>query len=248
MQARSAWAKACRYILKNNRSNLDTELQTKQAIDADQRVAWWQIPDVTDEKGRLRTAGEILAAWREMEPTFRPNVVHDWHSNQALDQIVKWAREAPGIVWVDHVAVGRALEARGLPYFASGGMDATGRAIEAATPAQGSVVASIGSNATGRNLQAWSRNLVVGVPPNGLQWEQMLGRTHRDGQRADVVTVDVLFACGEDVRGFWRAVNDCEFQSALTGQPHKLLSADLEDVERPEDFDSAGLQWAGATT
>lgn len=245
-QARAAWAKACRYILKHNRSALDTELQVKQAIDAEARVAAWPIEGVTDAQGHLRRAGEILESWRAVEPTFKPNVVHDWHAREPLDAIVRWAQEAPGIVWVDHVAVGLALQARGLPYFAAKGLDATGRAIEAATLEGGSIVASIGSNATGRNLQAWSRNLVVGVPPNGLQWEQLIGRTHRDGQTAGQVTIDVLLACGEDLRGFWRAVQDAEFQQALTGQPYKLTHADLEDVETIENFDGTGPQWAGA--
>ena len=249
--ARSDWAKACRYVLKNNRSGLDTELQVKQAIDLDtpgRSVADWEIPGVLHpETQREREAGEILAAWRAVEPTFKPNVVHDWHSPQVLDAICAWARESPGIVWISHRAVAIALAARGLPCYLNDGVDSrTGRVIESHDPREGSIVASIASNATGRNLQAWSRALVVGVPPNGSQWEQLLGRMHRDGQQAEEVTFDVLFACGEDVRGFWRSVQDAEFQQSLTGQPHKLVSADLEDVAVAADFEQAGPQWAGA--
>lgn len=235
--ARSLWAKACRYVLKNNRSGLDTELQVKQAID-DGKVAF--ETDAGDPE-------MVLAAWREVEPTFRPNVVHDWHATQVLDMIETWAREAPGIVWISHRAVAEALAVRGLPCYLNDGVDArTGRVIESHDPREGSIVASIASNATGRNLQAWNRALVVGVPPNGSQWEQLLGRQHRDGQQAEEVTVDVLFACGEDVRGFWRSVQDSEFQQTLTGQPHKLVSADLEDVAVAADFQNAGPQWVGA--
>ena len=203
IQARRAWGAECRYILQNNRRNLDTELQVKRAIDA----------------GQYPEAAHVLARWREVEPTFIPNVRAEWVSDHALRWIREWAARTGGIVWVDHVEVGHAI---GLPYYAEMGIDrATGKSIEKADPADGPIVASIAANATGRNLQRWTRHLVVGPPPNGARWEQLLGRSHRTGQ-TQPVHVDVLIASAEDHASVKRAIQDSIDTQAMLGQPQKL--------------------------
>jgi hypothetical protein len=50
---------------------------------------------------------------------------------------------------------------------------------------------TIRSHGTGKNLQMFNRNLVANPPSGGAEWEQLLGRTHRQGQVADEVTVEV---------------------------------------------------------
>jgi hypothetical protein len=121
----------------------------------------------------------------------------------------------------------------------------TGRQVE--QHGEGPAVLSIDANSIGRNLQAWNRNLIVDVPPNGAKWEQLLARTHRDGQQSPIVNADVLFGCIEDVHGFWRAVEDSEYAEDLTGQAQKLVHADLEDVEDVETASTrAGPAWQKA--
>lgn len=214
IEARSMWAKTARDLIKNNKRNLDTELQIREAV----------------LEGLYPAATDTLAAWLDIQPTFEPHTEHVWLSDHIVKWIQRWASEAPGIVWVTHTALGRRLDEAGIPYYANQGVHAgSGRAIESAAPTR-TICASIAANGTGRNLQAWSRNLVVGVPPNGAIWEQLLGRTHRDGQQSDRVTVDVLMGCAEDVHAFWRAVEDADYAEAVTGQAQKLIHADTEDV------------------
>ena len=226
-EARGAWGSACREILSSNRRNLDTELQVKRAIQ--------HYPHHV----------ETLRRWEAIAPTFEPNVEAVWESDYAVDWILDWAKKAPGIVWVSHRFLGHRLAQRGLPYYANGGKcTQTGRAIEDAPPGA-SMCASISSNGTGRNLQAWSRNLVVSGPPNGAQWEQLLGRTHRTGQKAGKVTVEVLLGCLEDVKGFWRAAEDASYAQAMLGQPQKLCGADLTGVHSPASLPFAhSAQWS----
>jgi hypothetical protein len=216
--ARREWASMCRDLISSNRRNLDTELQVRMAV----------LKDYAPH------ARPTLDRWLEIQPTFEPNAVAVWVSDRTVDWIANRVRGTRTLVWTERPALGlRLAEKHGLPYYANLGVDArTGRQVE--QHGDGPAVLSIDANAIGRNLQKWNKNLIVDVPPNGAKWEQMLARTHRDGQASPVVDVDVLFGCIEDVRGFWRAVEDSEYAEDMTGQAQKLVHADLEDVEAVE--------------
>ena len=96
------------------------------------------------------------------------------------------------------------------------------------------MIASIGSNAEGRNLQAWHRNLVMAPPPQGRTWEQLLGRTHRSGQEADEVLVTVYLGCLEQLEAFRQATWDAEYIES-SQQAQKLCYGDvLIDFDSPE--------------
>ena len=227
VEARSAWGKACRGVLSNNRRNLDSQLQVMQAVQA----------------GHYPHVMKTLADWKAIEPTFKPNVEAVWESNHATDWVKNWAAQSPGIVWVSHRFLGPRLAP--LPYFGGGGVDTrTGDTIESWDPSRGSIVASIAANGTGRNLQSWSRNLIVGAPPNGSQWEQLIGRTVRPGQKAKKVTVDVLLGCVEDVAALWTAVSDAKYAQEMTGQTQKLCRIDLTQAHTPDSVAGLGTaQW-----
>jgi hypothetical protein len=133
-------------------------------------------------------------------------------------------------VWVSQVALGEELaRVLGLPYYGKKGLDERRRLIDSASPMDGSIIASIASNGEGRNLQAWSRSLVIGRPLSGGEWEQLLGRTHRDGQTADEVTIDVVASCLEHYEGFGKALDQASYAETVQGQPQKLLLADRID-------------------
>jgi hypothetical protein len=74
-------------------------------------------------------------------------------------------------------------------------------------------------------------------------WEQLLGRTHRDGQQADEVQCDVAVSCLEHVMALEQALRDAEFVQSITGSPQKLLLAGL-DIPRAEDVATRqGPRW-----
>lgn len=213
LAARKAWAAFVRQTLGARRNGIDTEFQVAKTCKA----------------GDLRRVE--YDAWQGIRDTFKPNSVPVWVDDAALQACARWMEEGPGIVWTEHVAFGERLsELTGRPYFGSGG-ECRGVAIEEAS---GPVIASIASNGEGRNLQGWNRNLVSSAPPNGRIWEQMLGRTHREGQEADEVTYELLLGCREQWEGMQQALADAEYIEHTTGQPQKLLYADL-DLPTPDD-------------
>src|SRR5690606_21047979 len=169
--------------------------------------------------------------------SFRPQTVAVWLDEGALEAAATWGSSSrhgsrAGIIWTEHTAFAEKLAQRtGWAYYGQQGLDARGRAIEADSGAE-AIVASIASNAEGRNLQAWARNLVTSPPASGSTWEQLLGRTHRDGQEADEVTVDVFFTCREHVQAMHQARADARYIELSTGQAQKLSYA---DIDIPED-------------
>lgn len=219
LAARRAWCAFARETLSGSRT-YDTEMQVARAC------ARGELDDY------------CYREWIAVRDSFKPKTSAVWTHDAALKDAAAWLAEGPGIVWAEHVAFGEKLsQVAGVPYFGRLGRDAEGRLIDDYT---GPCIASIEANKEGRNLQfAYSRNYVSSSPPGGDVWEQMVGRTHRDGQDADEVTFDVVLGCWEQWADFRQAVRDGEFSSAALGQAHKLTIADMEI---PSD-DEIGQRW-----
>jgi hypothetical protein len=105
-------------------------------------------------------------------------------------------------------------------------VDNTGRRIEKHDPKRdGSCIASIKANGTGRNLQVWERCLVVCPPSDGVAWEQLLGRLHRPGQKADEVFFDVFVNTDAHQRSWNEAMSLAAYEYEISGQEQKLIYA-----------------------
>jgi len=163
---------------------------------------------------------------------YRINSVPVWISTSVLEKTATLLR-VPTIAWVEHQAAGEKLaEISGLPYFHRKGLDATGNVIDDHDPGS-SLIASIASNSEGRNLQAWSRNLVLTPPANGRSWEQLLGRTHRTGQLEDEISVSILIGHPMIKDQLAQAVADARYIQATSGNPQKLLLSNLGSMFKP---------------
>lgn len=219
LEARRAWCAFVRKVLSHSRS-LDSEKQVKDAHPAAPELLGWQ-----------RVAGD-----------FEPTTVAQWVDDGVVRYAAEWAERERGIVWVEQTCFGERLEDEyGLSYYGDEGRTRAGAYIEDHPPGE-PLAASVHSNREGVNLQAWAANLITCPMPNGERLEQVLSRTHRDGQKADEVTVDVVVACAEHLRGFWTAVRECEYVYETTGSPQKLLVAGI-DVPRPEAAFRFGPRW-----
>lgn len=223
---RKEWSQTCREVLHNNKRHLDSELAVVQAVDA----------------GHYPQAVDALRAWREIKPTFQPNSVPVWMSYSAIDFVESWARRNTALIWVEHTFVMDELERRGFPAYRNKGFARDGSQIRDADPARGSVVASIGSCREGQNLQKWGANLIVTAPPNGERWEQMLGRTHRQGQTADTISATIVGGCYENYAGFWQAVKDATYTQKTLGAPQKLCYSDIL-VRRLDELPAVGKRY-----
>jgi hypothetical protein len=222
LNARKAWYGFARNVLKNSRT-LDTPLAVANAIDARH----------LDDDG-------ILDRWREVEPTFRINPEPVWHDDTALEAAGKWAEKNKGIVWVEHKFFGEKLaKMLGVPYYGPKGLDATGASIKDAK--KGPILASVKACGAGFNLQEhFSANLLTCCPSGALTVEQLIGRTHRPGQNADVVTVDIMLGCYEQMEAFERAQEGAKAAEQTLGHSQKLL---LADVAMPDISGRRGPLW-----
>lgn len=133
-------------------------------------------------------------AWREIEDKVYHETEAVWLSEWLLDDVAAWAREAPGLIWVEHPEIGERLAQRtGLKYY--GGGDAAAEELDRlygdGTPrSQTSIIVSVKATMRGRNLQSsfW-RNLIISFPASNSVVEQLAGRTYRPGQTNDRVEV-----------------------------------------------------------
>lgn len=207
MQWRKEWGRMVREILHRYR-DIDSPMIAAREV----------------EKGRIPWASDTLAQWQAVRGIYTPKTVAHWIDDAAYKFCLDWANKNTGLIWVNEVAMGqRLLSEGGIPYYGAQGK--CGK--EFIEDERATCAASIAANTEGRNLQhAFSKNLVVAPPPGGSVWEQMIGRTHREGQQADEVTVEVALGCYENWRVVMQALQDAEFQERTTGQCQKLNFAD----------------------
>lgn len=218
LEKRYVWCKFVREVLRTNRRDLDSEDQVAQACI--HHPDWYG-----DEEYR---------EWRAIRDSFKPTSVPVWHSGRAIERAANWLGEKRGrLVWVEHVEFGEALSRiSGASFHRGKGLNKEGRFID--DLAGESAILSIEPNLEGRNLQAWNENLVVSPPPNGLRWEQLIGRTHRPGQEADEVHVTFWTLCREHHTAITQALRDARLTEDTMGQSQKLLLADLTITEDHE--------------
>jgi hypothetical protein len=221
LAARRDWAVFVRETLTDSET-LDTELQVANAVDA----------------RRLRTG--TLDAWRAVRDTFTIQPKDVWHDDTALQTCAAWMAREKGIVWCEHVFFARRLaQVTGAVYYGANGISDGGESITLVKPGA-AIIASVQANATGRNLQMFSTNLITSCPPSAAKVEQLVGRTHRDGQEADEVTVDILLGCSEHHDAFTRALEGAQAAADVLGHDQKLL---LSDVVMPDISSRRGPLW-----
>lgn len=243
VQARGCWATFARGIIKRGRldSEADVMLHAHEfecTVDQARELRGW-LPHENPEIGRRHVADH----WRAVRDTFKPNKRAVWICDSVLRMCSQWLRNHPrGIVWSGHTAFGEALErVSGFPYFGAEGLDRGGRMIEQAT---GPVIASLKANKEGRNLQYnWSDNLIMSCPGDGLEAEQLLGRTHRDGQTEDTVTFKIFNGCIEHISAFWTALGRAVYMQDTTRNAQKLVYADKVMPSIDEIVFRPGARW-----
>src|SRR5574341_1358713 len=222
IEARKAWSAFCRKVLRTNQRQLDSEMQV--ALACKDHPEWYGDTE--------------YKAWVAIRDTFKPKTVAVPFDDSVLEYCQHWVEKNGGLVWCEHIDFAERLSAvTGLPYFAGEGLDANGNSIEDFDGP--SAILSIEANREGRNLQRFSKNLVSSPLQQGDRWQQLLARTHRDGQAADEVICDVVVSCAEHVEAMRIMMNDAQYQEDITGDHQKLLLADIVVPATP----SFGALW-----
>lgn len=203
LQARRECNAFVRGVLKNSRT-YDTPSQVRDAF---------------------ATAPEVTA-WRAIKNTYTPENVPVWFCDDVVDAAAGWAKHTGGLVWVEHTAVGHRLEdVHGIPYFGEQGRSRDGRSI---LNHKGACAVSQKAVSEGYNLQyKWNQNLLLNVTPIGTRYEQLIGRTHREGQPHDTVFFTMIATAAEQLGGFRQVLADSLYEQQTTGQRQKLCIADV---------------------
>lgn len=209
LRARQEWHREIRaYLNHSARPGFDSPLLLAQAAAA----------------GRWKS--QAWPAWLLVRHRATPPVETVWIDDFLVQDAVRWGREQTGIIWYEHDAIGQKIAEVGrLPFFGPGPEASARLLVEAEKPHAQTIVASIKAHGTGKNLQAWSSQLITTPPSNGAIWEQMLARTHRPGQQADEVEVYVYRHTVELREALEKAKKDAQYIEETTGQVQKLCYA-----------------------
>jgi len=207
LEARRVWGAWVRHRLATNRFGLDTAGQVAEEASG--------------------TEGPDPAGWGAWEnwklvqehTGYTYDVVPVWHDNTIPWAVWEKAVEFGAIVWTDLKAFGEALGSEEVPWFGGG--------AEGLEDHKGPCVASINAHGEGRNLQQFSRAIVVTPPGAGRTWEQLLGRHHRPGQEADEVVFHVAQHTDVFREAFGTACRDARYIQETVGNRQKLTYCDI---------------------
>lgn len=204
LDARAAWNKEVRAMLKRSVRGMDSPLLCAQAAASGR----WQA--------------ETWAAWAAQKHKPVPPTEAVWISNFMVDAALAWGAHAtkaqPSIIWYEHLDLGRRIAAvGGIPHYGAG----TDASLETAPL----IICSMRSQGTGKNLQHYNRNLATTLPPSGKIVEQVIGRTHRSGQQADEVTFDWYGHTDETASAIEAVIQDAEYVEATQRQRQRVLRA-----------------------
>lgn len=162
-EARRAWSGFCRSAYSKWSLKLDAELPVINAI----------------KDGRLKDPEGIYERWRTMRAAAQPWDEVIWLDRDWAPEVAqRWLGTEGGLLWTHWIPPGeRIAEALGIQYY-GGGTDP-----EKDGPFH-SAILSVNAHAEGRNLQFANRNLALTVTNDAMLLQQLVGRTHRSGQRS----------------------------------------------------------------
>lgn len=208
------------------------------------------------QKGAPPHGAAMHDAWQDMHAAdFDGRIERDGRAVRVCDYKIKhaleWAKQLPkgegGIVWYFHQEVGRWLadefHAAGINYLhAPAGEEHNENIIETAN-ADKVVLASLKAHGVGKNLQHFQHQIFVQWLRDASKAEQALGRTHRNGQLADLLVVVTTNTLEFDKCNFAACLNDALYISQTTGVRQKLIYCGYDP--QPEIFPSEVLKERG---
>lgn len=212
LEKRAAWRRELRrFLTYRAEPGLDSPALVEQALRV--RTLDRKTPAVV----KLRGLEAAYDAWRTVANRPEPPTRWRWVSRGTVREIARWVLRRKCIVWTDVVAFGEALAAEiGTRWYGAGN---DGIANE---NGHRTIVASIQAHGTGRNLQRYARSLIACGLPTGATVEQLIGRTHRPGQNADLVSVYYMKRFRPEMHS---ALRDARYIEETTGNKQKLLLA-----------------------
>jgi hypothetical protein len=179
LDTKRAWSREVRDRVRLGTPGMETELLCASAAEAGR----WQS-----------STWEAWKAIRRRYPSAGPPTEAIWISDHLVKDALAWAEEAKeGILWFRHRALAeRVAREGGFPLYGQGSDAGT------ADINKNPIICCMMAQRDGKNLQAWHKNWWAVPSGRAEAWEQLMGRTHRAGQLADEVWLDVPVCCSDD--------------------------------------------------
>jgi len=182
--------------------------------------------DTWDSESQVAAAHPREAAhWLAVKPSFKIQTSPVWLDHAVMTEAIRATAEHPTIVWSKYRAVGECL-GKLMQHYGKNGRSQAGQHIEK-DPGTGTISASMRSCGVGMNLQQFNRNLLLCPSPNAELLEQLIGRTHREGQRADTIRMRWIRsrAVPYHTEALRRARDSAAILEAQNQEPQKLSAA-----------------------
>lgn len=240
LKARKEWHKELREKLKLSRPHMDSPLLCAKAA-----IRWYKgYTHVERDEAGVEVQRRVVPPrstqgplpvwpslcwpeWEEVRDSAKPETEAVWLDDFLVEDCLAWLQEGPGLLWYEFDGLARRILERqrtlGLGLVHAGpGSDGNERVLR--LTGEEAVVASIRAHGTGKNLQQFARNLVANPPSSGSEWEQLIGRTHRQGQKADEVTIEVYRHTEPVLKAVEKARDLSEYIEESFGATQKLAS------------------------
>lgn len=237
LDVRKEWHKELREKLKHSKEHMDSPLLLWTAaarwhdgyvvIEHDENgkeIGRREIPPRTKSGPKPVWDAEWFLEWRRVKDTAQPETEAVWLDDFVLQDAKAWLDAHPGLLWYEFSAFAEELARRNRSTFTHAGPGEDGNQRVLKLTGKERTIISIKAHGTGKNLQMFHRNLVANPPGGGDAWEQMLGRTHRSGQEADEVTVEVYRHTPEYREAVSSARDLAEYIQGTFGGTQKLAS------------------------
>lgn len=229
LEARRDWGKAVAEVCRRGLPDFDSELRVRNG------ARYGNLP-----KSLQGVTLSTLVRWDEQSKKDAPPTVAVWMTDAVMRWVVDWAYRNAGIIWCEHTAVQEWLAANWHPdeqrVYGAGMNDELRLLAKSRLAGQWSIACSRPSHFQGKNLQAWSSNLMLTPSPNAKIWEQLLGRTHRSGQLAASVRAEFLAHTQIAYRTMAAAMKRAHFIREELLAPQKLLDCTAVGWNKAEEF------------
>jgi hypothetical protein len=211
LEPRKAQRSWVRDVINHNRLGLDSQEAVEKAV----------MRGVLNDFGLLEMRKAAEARYFEETGLKEPLVEEVVISSEPIDFAVEWVKKHPAsIVWAYNRGFAQRLAvALNTSCYQEEGLDANGRYI-GDHPHNTPMVASYPANHVGKNLQHGHHQNLWFHSPN----EQALGRTHRPGQKRDVLN-HVYVATREHASAFWNRMREAQEAFEMSGAAQRLLYA-----------------------
>lgn len=147
-----------------------------------------------------------------------------------IDQMVNWVTKTDpkgAIIWVYHTDLGTwafdALKEAGVDPLHCIAGEHSNRVIRDHKNGDRIIVASMSAHGTGKNLQHFQHSYFLQWPRSATLAEQVLGRMHRTGQKADELNPRLNNTTEFDVLNFAACLNDALYNQQTTGNRQRLI-------------------------